>query len=118
VLAHAVREVNTLHPKTEETHALGALQSIDTIWDALFLGRCGTSLPAIASHTVIGCPRYKHKGTTSRLARSLGLMVMRPGLSAFSFLIQTPDQWSVSIFCLPKHHFDKSAFRLVHLRKA
>jgi hypothetical protein len=60
VLAHAVREVNTLHPKTEETHALGALQSIDTIWDALFPAECATSLPAIASRTVTGCLRFQH----------------------------------------------------------
>ena len=36
VLAHAVREVNTQRPTVEETHAVGALQSIDAIWGELF----------------------------------------------------------------------------------
>jgi hypothetical protein len=36
VLAHAVREVNTQRPTVEEPHAVGALQSIDAIWEELF----------------------------------------------------------------------------------
>jgi hypothetical protein len=69
VLAHAVREVNKQRPKIEENQAVGALQSIDAIWDALFPAVCGTSLKAIASRAVNRCPRYQHKDTTTHIAR-------------------------------------------------